>query len=104
MRELAMRLLTEGKTGKEIASIIGVSEPTLSRWRHRESLTPSPKGGSKPREIGVDILEHIANNPGKTIKELEVGLPIKRTAILQRLHKAGYTFKKKVTRTKKATR
>jgi len=103
IREIAIRLLKEGKKAHQIALLLGVSTASISRWRRLESLTPLPRGGSKPRDIGVDILEYVKNHPGKTIAQLAEGLPIKRTAILQRLHKAQYTFKKKVTPTKKVT-
>jgi transposase len=91
-----MRHVQEGKSGLEVSRLLGVSPATISRWIHRETLEASPKGGSKPRDLPVDLLEHVQNNPHKTVAQLAEGLPIKRSALLKRLHKAKITFKKKL--------
>lgn len=96
IRALAIRHIEEGKSGAEVSKLLGVSRPTISRWTRRETLAPSPKGGSKPRALPVDLLEHVQNNPYKTVAQLAEGLPIKRSALLKRLHKAKITFKKKL--------
>ncbi len=95
IRVLAIRHIQDGKSRAEVSDLLGISQPTISRWVHRDTLAASPKGGSKPRELPVDLLEHVKNNPHKTAAQLAEGLPIKRSALLKRLHKAKITFKKK---------
>lgn len=46
VRERLAELLVEGKTGADCAAIIGVSEPTISRWRHKWGLTMPRRAAS----------------------------------------------------------
>jgi transcriptional regulator with XRE-family HTH domain len=39
-----------GLSGRQLAAIVGVSEPTVSRWRRGDSL---PDEGTKPFELAV---------------------------------------------------
>lgn len=103
VREIVIRLKKSGKSAKEISELLQISGPTISRWLRRTVLQAAPRGGGKPRELGVDLVELVKNNPHKTLAQLAEGLPIKRSALRNRLHKAGISFKKKVTHTKKQT-
>jgi transposase len=94
LREAALRLIAEGKTQIETSRLLNVSRASIVRWLKRPSLAASRIGGSKPRELGIDLQELVSQNPGKTLAQLATLVPIQKTALSLRLRKANLTFKK----------
>ncbi len=94
IRSLAIRHIQQGKSRAEVAHLLGISQATLSRGVQRKTLEASPKGGSQLRALPVNLLENVQNNPNKTVAQLAQGLPIKRSALLKRLHKENIPLKK----------
>lgn len=103
LRQTALNLIESGKTQTAVASLLGVSRSSVVRWLKRPKLAASPRGGSQPRELGIDLQEFIETHPGKTLVQLALLLPIEKTALGVRLQKSGITFKKKITRIAKPT-
>ena len=66
-RAMGLRLLHEGKTPKEVAEFLSVSQPTVYDWHHRwqrqgvEGLANRPKSGRrvKANQNYVEILEQV---------------------------------------------
>jgi len=103
LREAALNLIKSGKTQNDVVLLLGISRSSLVRWLKRTLLAPSPRGGKKPRDLGVDLQEFLKDHPGKTLAQLSLLLPIKKNALSVRLRKARITFKKKITLTANLT-
>lgn len=66
-RAMGLRLLHEGKSPKEVAELLSVSQPTVYDWHHRwqqqgvEGLANRPKSGRpvKANQSYVDVLEQV---------------------------------------------
>lgn len=62
-RAMGVRLLHEGKTPKEVAEILSVSQPTVYDWHHRwqdggvEGLANRPKSGRPVKATGSYVAE-----------------------------------------------
>ena len=94
LRKRAIELFKEGKTYIYISTLLKVSMATLGRWKNRASLEAFPRGGTRPKDIGVDLLDLIAKNPGKSAAEISKGLPISSSTLSRRFAKAKISFKK----------
>jgi putative transposase len=66
-RAMGLRLLHEGKSAKEVAEFLSVSQPTVYDWQHRwesqgvEGLANRPKSGrpAKANQGYVELLEQV---------------------------------------------
>ena len=103
LRQTALNLIESGKTQTAVATLLGISRSSIVRWLTRTELAASARGGSQPKELGVDLQEFIAANPGKTLAQLALLLPIEKSALSVRLRKEDITFKKKITPIAKQT-
>ena len=96
LRRSALNLVQSGQTQTAVAQLLGISRSSIVRWLKRPALEPSLRGGSKPRELGIELKDLVAQNPGKTLIQMSKLIPIEKTALCIRLRKAGFTFKKKL--------
>ena len=68
-RAMGLRLLHEGKTPKEVAELLSVSQPTIYAWQHRwqaqgvEGLANRPKSGRRMKATPeyVALLEQVVD-------------------------------------------
>ncbi len=104
LRIVAMNKIAAGVSVKDIAIFLGASQATIYRWKQRPQLAASPNLGPKFIPLPISLEDLLAQNPGKTLRQLAELLPIQKTALFRRLKNANITFKKKVIPTEKPIR
>lgn len=83
-RERALRLYKKGRTDREIAEKLGVTEPTVYIWRKKAGL---PNIGNRTKIPGEAI--RALHAEGKTDKEIAAALGLKRDQVLKYRNKHG---------------
>lgn len=95
-------------TYKELASLFGVGEATVSRLlrRHRErgDVRRDPRGGGMPPKVPerlyASLRKLVAEKPDRTVAQIAEawkafhGVTVSRSAMMRALRKAGFTWKK----------
>ena len=104
IRKLIVKHRESGKTLEEISEMLLVSKNAVhsiwNKYLEVGSYEPRPRNsGRKPKvteEQMQEVFEKVKMQPDITLEELieELKLPIKKSSLLTRLIKAGYTFKK----------
>lgn len=105
-RLLVVEHMKNNKTAKEIAEWLQLDINTVKRiWAKYEATgdcSPNPQNsGRKPKvtdEQMQEVFKKIEQSPDVTLEELisELGLPIKKSSLSERIINAGYRFKKNI--------
>ena len=94
LRQKALDLHNSGHSFNTVKSLLKISVATLFRWTKRPSLEASPRGGSKPRDIGIELKDLMTQNQGKTLAEISENLPITASALQTGQPHLNYLFHK----------
>ena len=109
LRSVALRALESGQRRREVAQTLGVSVPTLDRWRRefREDGQEAPRPrGHKRRVISVEQLPLLKSQvqaaPDSTVADhvrtwtQHSGQSVSDSSLRRALKQLGWSFKKRV--------
>lgn len=105
LREKALAAVASGRSVAEVATLFGVSQESIYRWRTRQATTGSVTPGTatgRPRTLNpdqeADLVARVASQPDTTLAELCAAspAPMSPATMSRTLDRLGLRRKKRV--------
>ena len=99
LRKKVISYLKKGHSQASCAKAFDLHLSTVGRWWRRYNQEGHVNPRSRPGRHGLvdpdHLIKYIKQHPDQTAKEIGLHFKVSGTAILKRLHKLGFSYKKK---------
>lgn len=99
LREKVILYLRQGHSQRRCAEVFSLNLSTVHRWWKRYKREghyhPRLRLGSKGKVNPASLANYVKSNPEKTLKQIGGHFGVSDVAILRRLQKLGFSYKKK---------
>ena len=99
LRKKVISYLEKGHSQASCAIVFDLHNSTVGRWWrryvHEGHVNPRARPGRHAIVAPKALVEYLQKFPNQTAKEIGIHFGVSGTAILKRLHKLGFSYKKK---------
>lgn len=99
LRKKVIKYIENGNSQVSCAKVFDLHVSTVGRWWHRYNNEGHVNPRSRPGRHAIvdndDLVRYLKEHPNQTAKEIGSHFNVSGTAILKRLHKLGFSYKKK---------